>query len=76
MADTKLKQLRESLGVTQEAVAKRLPTVNLRTYIRAEGGRTSVRYNTAQEILTVMNDLLREAGRDPVTLDDLGLKLF
>jgi DNA-binding XRE family transcriptional regulator len=76
MADTKLKQIRESLGVTQETVAKRLPTINLRTYIRAEGGKTTVRYATAQEILVVINDLLREAGRDPVTLDDLELKLF
>ena len=78
MADTStgLKRIRESLGVSQEAVAKRMPNVKLRTYIRAEVGKTSVRYTTAQEILNAINNLLQEAGRQPVTLDDLGLTIY
>jgi transcriptional regulator with XRE-family HTH domain len=73
---TNLKQLRESLGATQEQVARRTRTINLRTYLRAESGRASVKYDTAQQILEAMNGLLQDAGRDPVTLDDLGLTIY
>jgi DNA-binding XRE family transcriptional regulator len=73
---TSLKQIREDLGATQEQVARRTQSVNLRTYIRAEQGKTSVRYDTAMQILEAVNGLLADAGRGPVTLDDLGLKLF
>lgn len=78
MADTapRLKQLREALGVSQETVARRTRSVNLRTYIRAEGGKTSVRYDTAMQILEAMNALRAEKGLPPVSLDDLNLKLF
>lgn len=74
---TNLKRIRESLpGVTQEDVARRTRSLNLRTYIRAENGEGRVRYDTAQQILEAINAILREQGRDPVTLDDLGLQLF
>jgi transcriptional regulator with XRE-family HTH domain len=73
---TRLRELRESLGVTQEQFARRARSLNLRTYIRAEQGRQSVKYDTAQQILETMNDLLREAGRAEVTLADLGLTIY
>jgi predicted transcriptional regulator len=73
---TSLKQIRDSLGATQEQIARRTQSVNLRTYVRAEQGKTSVRYDTAQQILTAINGLLADAGRDPVTMEDLGLKIF
>jgi transcriptional regulator with XRE-family HTH domain len=78
MADTatKLKQIRESLGVSQDTVARRTRSINLRTYVRAENAETSVRHDTAQQILEAINGLLREAHRPEVILDDLGLKLY
>jgi transcriptional regulator with XRE-family HTH domain len=73
---TSLKQIREDLGATQEQIARRTQSVNLRTYIRAEQGKTSVRYDTAMQILEAINGLLTDAGRSPVILEDLGLKIF
>jgi predicted transcriptional regulator len=73
---TNLKRIRESLKVTQEDVSRRTKNVKLRTYIRAENGENRVRHDTATQILDVINELLKEQGRDPVTLDDLGLRLF
>ena len=72
---TSLREIRSSLGLTQEDVVRRTKDVKLRTYVRAEGGER-VRYSTASEILNVVNELLVEAGRPTVTLDDLGLALF
>ncbi len=73
---TNLKNIRESLGVTQETVARRAQAINLRTYIRAENGESSVRYATALRILAAINELLKENDREPVELDDLGLVIY
>lgn len=76
MADptTSLRQIRESLGVTQETVARRTSSIGLRTYIRAESGNR-VTYETAMQILAAINSLLTEAGKPEVKLEDLGLTL-
>ena len=74
-AITSLRQIRDSLGVTQEAVARRTRAIGLRTYIRAETGNR-VTYDTANQILEAINSFLAEAQRSPVTLDDLGLTLY
>ena len=71
---TGLRQIREQLGVTQEAVARRT-RLGLRTYIRAEG-RNRVTCDTARQILEAINGLLEEAGQPSVTLDDLELTLY
>jgi transcriptional regulator with XRE-family HTH domain len=71
---TGLRQIREQLGATQEAVARRT-RLGLRTYIRAEGGNR-VTYDTARQILEAINGLLEEAKQPPVTLDDLELTLY
>ena len=75
MADggTSLRRIREELGLSQEAVARRT-TASLGTYRRAENG-FPVNYSTAQEILQAINSFLREHGKKEVTLDDLGLQL-
>lgn len=76
-APSNLKQVRESLGVTQEDVIRRSPHLKMRTYARAEAGKTRVRHDTAQAILTVINALLVEQGREPLNrVEDLGLDLF
>ena len=72
---TQLRQIRESLGATQEAVARRTRSLGLRTYIRAESGNR-VTYDTATQILEAINSLLTEAGKPTVALDDLGLTLY
>jgi predicted transcriptional regulator len=74
-ASTQLRQIRNSLDVTQEAVARRTRSIGLRTYIRAEGGGR-VTHDTATQILEAINELLAEAGKPPVTLDELGLSLY
>jgi transcriptional regulator with XRE-family HTH domain len=71
--ETPLRRIREELGVSQEAVARRT-TASTGTYRRAENGYP-VNYSTAQEILQAINSFLKERGKKEVTLDDLGLQL-
>lgn len=70
---TRLRQIREELGLSQDALAKRMQ-INMRTYIRAEQGE-NVKYSTAVEIVETINELLKEAGKDPVKFEDLGINL-
>jgi predicted transcriptional regulator len=70
-----LRKIRESLGTTQEGVARRTRGIGLRTYIRAESGKR-VTYETAYQILDAINEILSEASKPTVTLDDLGLTLY
>ncbi len=72
---TQLRQIRESIGATQEMVARRTRKVGLRTYIRAEQGNR-VTYDTATQILEAINSLLTETDKPTVSLDDLGLTLY
>lgn len=72
--ETPLRRIREELGVSQKAVARRT-TLTTGTYRRAEDGNT-VKYTTAQEILQAINDLLRESNRSEISLEDLGLTLM
>ena len=76
MADSgnQLRRIREELGVSQETVARKT-SLTTGTYRRAEEGY-AVKYSTAQEILRAINSLLKENGKDEVTLDDLGLTLM
>ncbi|HZS75558.1 MAG TPA: helix-turn-helix transcriptional regulator [Ktedonobacteraceae bacterium] len=73
MNETGLKRIRESLGLTEEGMAKRL-TVSYSTYRNAEKGKPC-RYSTAMEILGVINGIRAERGMTPVSLDDLGLNI-
>lgn len=75
VASTQLRQLRNSLGLTQETVVRRTRGIGLRTYIRAEGGGR-VTHETATQILEAINELLSEAGKPSITLDQLGLNLY
>jgi predicted transcriptional regulator len=76
MADTKtpLRKIRDTLGVSQETVARRT-SLTTGTYRRAEDGYP-VKYSTAQEILQAINSLLREQGKAEVSLEDLSLTLM
>jgi DNA-binding XRE family transcriptional regulator len=73
MSDTGLKRIRESLGLTEEGMVKRL-TVSYSTYRNAERGKPC-RYATAMEILGVVNGIRAERGMAPVSLEDLGLNI-
>lgn len=75
-APTKLRQIREGLGLTQEALARRTRSINLRTYIRAESGKSGVKYKTAQEILDAINETRKEQGLPSVKLEDLELTIY
>ena len=75
MADTSLKEIRLSLGASQEGVARRTRSVSMGTVRNAESGKR-VTYDTATQILEAINSMLEEAGRSRVTLDDLGLNLY
>ena len=75
MADTRLKQIRLELGASQEGVARRTRSVSTGTVKNAENGRR-VTFDTATQILEALNGMLEEAGRQKITLDDLGLTLY
>ena len=75
MADANLRALRESLGISQEGLARRTRTLTTRTVANAERGQR-VTYDSATQILEAVNKLLAEAGKPPVTLDQVGLKLY
>jgi predicted transcriptional regulator len=72
--ESPLRRIRDELGVSQEAVARRT-SLTTGTYRRAEDG-FPVKYSTAQEILHAINSLLQEHNKPPLTLDDLGLNLM
>ena len=71
---TKLRQMRNELGVSQEAIARRT-TLSLSGYRNAERGRR-ITYGTGMEILTAINAIRQERELAPVTLEDLELKLY
>jgi DNA-binding transcriptional regulator YiaG len=72
MAATGLKAIRESIGLSQEGVAHRTRGLSARTVRNAEAGNR-VTFDTAIQILNAINSALAEAGKEKVTLDDLGL---
>jgi DNA-binding transcriptional regulator YiaG len=75
MAETGLKQIRQELGISQEGVARRTRSISTGTVKNAESGKR-VTFDTATQILQAVNNLLAEAGRESITLDDLGLTLY
>jgi len=74
-AANQLKPIRESLGLSQEGVARRTRGLSSRTIKNAEEGNR-VTYDTATQILEAINSILSEAGRPTITLDELGLTLY
>jgi len=74
MASSTLRRVREGLGVSQEAVARRT-SLTTGTYRRAEDG-FPLKYTTAQEILSAINSFLSEKGEPPLSLEELGLNLM
>lgn len=70
-----LKQIRESLGVSQEGLARRTRSITTRTVRNAEDGKR-VTNDTATQILEAINALLTENSRSTITLNDLGLTLY
>ncbi|MFL5590475.1 MAG: helix-turn-helix domain-containing protein [Ktedonobacteraceae bacterium] len=75
MADANLRAIRESLGVSQEGLARRTRSLTTRTVANAERGKR-VTYESATQILEAINALLAEAGKPPVTLDHLDFHLY
>ena len=61
---TKLKQIRESLGATQEGVTRRTRSLAVRTYVRAEDGER-VTYGTAKQIPTQLTNCWRSGEGHP-----------
>jgi len=76
ISTTKLRQIRESLGVSQETLVRGAHDLQLRTYVRIEQGKSAARHNTATQILQAVNALLREAEKPEMKLEDLELRLF
>lgn len=76
MADVvPLRRVREDIHVTREDIVRRTRNVSIGTIRNAELGRR-ITHDKAEQILDAMNELLKEAGREPIALDDLGLKLY
>ena len=75
MSDTPLKEIRNSLGVSQEGLARRTESVSTGTVKNAESGKR-VTYDKATQIHKAVNSLLLEKGQPQVTLEDLGMTLY
>lgn len=76
MADVvPLRRVREDIHATREDIVRRTRNVSIGTIRNAELGRR-ITHDKAEQILDAMNELLKEAGREPIALDDLGLKLY
>ncbi len=72
--ETTLRRIRDELGISQEAVARRT-SLTIGTYRRAETGQP-VKYSTAQEILQAINSFLKEHQKQEISLDDIDLTLM
>lgn len=75
MADTRLRQIRRSLNVSQEGIARRTRSVSTGTVKNAENGRP-VKVDTANQLLEAINAILAEHDQETITLEDLGLELY
>ena len=75
MADANLRAIRESLSISQEGLARRTRNLTTSTVANAERGQR-VTYDSAMQILEAINELLAQAGKPPVTLNQLGLNLY
>lgn len=75
MADTSLRQIREGIPATREAVIRKTRSVSIGTIRNAEKGKR-VTNDTAQQLLEAVNALLTDAGKEPVKMEDLDLKLY
>jgi predicted transcriptional regulator len=73
---TKLRQIRESLGVSQEVLVRHAEGLQLRTYVRIEQGKSAARNETATQILEAVNAILVEQGKPKMELKDLELRLY
>lgn len=73
---TKLKQIRASLGVTQETLVRRVEGLKLRTYVRIEQGKGAALHETAEQILAAVNSVLEEQGKPKMEMKDLELRLY
>lgn len=74
MTAANLREIRESIGLSQEGLARRTRGLSSRTIRNAETGQR-VTFDTAIQILEAINSALSDAGKSTVTLDDLGLTL-
>lgn len=74
MAETGLRAIRESLGLSQEGLARRTRSLSARTIRNAEAGQR-VTFDSAYQILEALNSIHSEVGRPSITLDDLRLTL-
>lgn len=71
-SESKFRELRESLFVSREDVIRLTKSVSLGTLRNAERGRP-IRRTNAQQLLDAINKLLKQSGKKPVKLQDLGL---
>jgi hypothetical protein len=74
MIETRFRELRESVYASREDVVRRTKSISLGTVRNVELGKP-VRRDTARQLLEAVNTLLSEAGRPPVTMNDLRLTL-
>lgn len=67
--------LRHRSGISTEQMIWRLEGITSRRYRSIESGGT-ITFTLANQILSTFNSLLIDAGKQPVTLDELGLTLY
>jgi hypothetical protein len=73
---TNLRKIREEvLGASREDVLRRTHSVSLGTVRNAEMGKRVKRVKACQ-LLTAINEMLIERGRQTVKMNDLGLEVY
>lgn len=72
---TKLRQIREELGLSQEMLARRTRSISVETFRSAERGNR-VHYASAVQILEAVNLVRQEKGLPMLQLEDLEIDLL
>jgi len=70
---TELQKIREGIGLSLEGLARR-SGISARTVRNAEDGKR-ISFESSIQILQGLNSALSDAGKQTISLDDLGLTL-
>lgn len=71
-----LREIRSELRISREKLARRTDSLSSGTILNAEFGRHRITLDKADQILKAVNELLAEAKKPAVSMDDLGLNLY
>lgn len=71
-----LREIRSELRISREKLARRTVNLSSGTILNAEFGRHRITLDKANQILDAINELLAEAKKPAVSMDDLQIRLY